>query len=122
MHPTWDIKRSLKMKCPNLSGLEFSKKNLEYLDKARELTRHTDQLTKALSFGSLAAIFVGNGALVAQFNISNTDFALMAESLSSVSKIKRYELQKISYSAYRNSSSYKEREFWKAMINGCKND
>ncbi|MCX2765375.1 MULTISPECIES: hypothetical protein [unclassified Pseudoalteromonas] len=110
------------MRCPNITGLEFSKENLESLEQVRELTKKTDLLTVAFSFGTLAAIFVGNGSLVAQFNIANTDFAQMAESLKTVPKMKRHSISIIAYRAFQNATSHKEREFWKALVNGCKND
>ncbi|AUJ70088.1 MULTISPECIES: hypothetical protein [Pseudoalteromonas] len=110
------------MRCPNITGLEFSKKNIENLEAVRDLTKNTDMLAQVFSIGTFAAIFVGNGPLVSQFNIANTDFAKMAEALGAVPKMKRHTISRISFSAYRNATSHKEREFWKALVKGCKNE
>ncbi len=107
------------MQCPSINGIQFSKSGVKSLEELKQMIKNSGYLAKAVGYGTLVNIFLGNGVLKSSYNIANTDLSLMADGLKSIPDITRNRVKLISYMAWSNSVSYKEKQFWKAIHKGC---
>lgn len=108
------------MDCPTISGLKLDSEDREALDAIRKAQRNGNMLEILLPAGVLTTIFLGNNSAQVTFNVHSTDWVLFAQSMSKVQPIVRKTISKIAQmQRLRTGLSYEQRQFWKAVDNGC---
>ena len=71
-----------------------------------------------MSIGTMANIFLGNGALKSAYNISQTDFEAFARAMAALPYMQRKVIRDIA----REQAIYhtgKESTFWMGVADGC---
>lgn len=107
------------MDCPDIHGLKFSKISEDAINDIRDKRELGDLLIKVIGVGHVANIFAGNGMLEATYSLYSTDFEAMARGMAGVPAITRASIQRVADFAWLNVSDYKEKQFWRAVSNGC---
>ena len=109
------------MHCPPIHGLEFDKSDIAALQRLREMPRNRKLLEVALPAGVMATIFLGNSSSQVTYNIRNTDWTALAHAMASASAIERNAfIQTARLQQLRIGSTHSQRQFWKAVEDGCK--
>ncbi len=109
------------MHCPPIHGLAFDKSDLAALQRLREMPRNRKMLEAALPAGVMAKIFLGNNLSQASLNILTADWAELAQAMASASAIERSSfIQTARLQQLRIGSTHAQRQFWKAVEDGCK--
>jgi len=106
------------MQCNTLFGLKLDSKSIVAIEDIKRRTNMTAILSKLLPFGVLTNIFLGNGVLKSSFNISQTDFMSLSESVAALSGIQRRVVEQIAMEQQVLHSG-NERLFWEGVQNGC---
>ena len=88
------------------------------LKKLNEKNSLSIMLSKAMPFGTMANIFLGNKVAISSFNIYQTDFEALAKALAALPAIQRRVIQDIA----RRQAVYhvgQQAKFWKGVADGC---
>ncbi|VAW87226.1 hypothetical protein MNBD_GAMMA18-981 [hydrothermal vent metagenome] len=75
-------------------------------------------LSRAMPFGTMTNIFLGNKVAISSFNIYQTDFEALAKALAALPAIQRRVIQDIA----RRQAVYhvgQQAKFWKGVADGC---
>lgn len=108
------------MRCPTIYELEFDQSDLDALRRIRELPRNRRLLEVALPAGVLATIFLGNKPAQVVYEIHTEDWLQFAQAMAAVSSIERNVfIQNARLQQLRQGSTHNQRQFWKAVENGC---
>lgn len=107
------------MDCPNIDDIKFSKTSIDAIEDIRQRKEAGDRLIKAIGYGTIASIFVGNGMLETTYSLRSTDFEAMATAMGDVPAITRAMIGKTADMTYLRVSNYKEKQFWAAVSRGC---
>ena len=89
------------MSCPEIDDLEFSERGKLAVKEIRRIKEINQWLSATITVGTFANIFAGNGIIKSHYNLTQTDFDAFSTALKS------------------SPSISKERQFWKAVYNGC---
>lgn len=109
------------MHCPPIYGLKFDNSDIVALQRLREMPGNRRLLEVALQAGVMATIFLGNNSNQVAHNIHNTDWSALAHAMASASAIERNAfIQTARLQQLRTGSTHAQRQFWKAVEDGCK--
>jgi hypothetical protein len=109
------------MDCPVIPNLKLDARSKGGIERIRKIQSLSNSLAKSLGFGSMANIFVGNGAPQAAYNITQQDWELLAKSLTAVPAIARNRIKQEAALQYLDHlNDQKQSKFWKAIEQGCK--
>jgi hypothetical protein len=106
------------MECIPIDNLSFDYESLEAIRDLRKRRQIVDVLSIALPVGAMANIFLGNGVLKSSYNITQTDFVTLAESIRGLPSIERKVIRDIA-SLQALSHFGKEFLFWRGVADGC---
>lgn len=107
-------------KCPAIIGLKLDRQSILAVKRIKEKTAGLKFAQKTLAFGVVANIFIRSSVPSAAFNISQTDWEIFAEGLSSLSIIQRNMIAiEALLQAQRHHGDVKQKLFWEAIKNGC---
>ena len=78
-------------------------------------------MSQAMPFGTMANIFLGNGALKSSHNIMATDFETLAKAMASLPAIQRKVIRDIAtkQAVFHIGDQSKS---WKGVVDGCEID
>lgn len=108
------------MDCPTISGLTLDAEDQDALEAIRKAQRNGNMLEILLPAGVLTTIFLGNNSAQVTYNVHSTDWVLFAQAMSKVQPVVRKTISKIAkMQRLRSGLSYQQRQFWKAVDNGC---
>ena len=108
------------MYCPSFIDLKFSQTSKDALKEINRKQELSQLLAKAVSYGSVINMFLGNDALKSSYSISGHDFMLMTQALQTIPHITRRVIEDIAGNTYLKVTNYDEKKFWKAVYSGCK--
>jgi len=112
-------------KCQDIPGLRLDTYSRDVIKRISQKRSFGKLLAGAISLGVFNSIFTKSGPKNAMYNITQTDWELLAKALKSTQIITdaviRREMQ-FAYLHYQypDSYDYKLSLFWKGMLNGCK--
>ena len=108
------------MNCSPIQGLVFDSRSREGLRRIRQIDELSDALAASLGLGTFASIFVGSSAGEAIYNITATDWELLAEAMAAVPQIRRRLVQdEARYQILDHPGDPKQRRFWEGVLDGC---
>lgn len=107
------------MDCPTIDHLVLSKRSREAIEDIRRRRQLGNILVVASDAGTLASIFLGNGAVEASFSLYSTDFVTFANAMRAVPDITRNAVSNAARDAWLDAQTSDERVFWKAIYEGC---
>lgn len=111
------------MSCPEIKGLTFSPSGLAAIEEIRRIQDLGKALAILMASGVLMNIFLGKegleGPIGSAWNISQNDWQTWSHATASIPVITRRRIRDIAGQAYFKSLSTEEREFWKAVADGC---
>ncbi|MGO3391795.1 hypothetical protein ACT3S9_19835 [Pseudoalteromonas sp. AOP31-A2-14] len=111
--------KELNMICPDISDLEFSERGKLAVKEIRRIKGVNQWLSSAIVVGTFANIFAGNGMIKSHYNLTQTDFNSFNKALRDSPSIARQTIKTISGLQAIRAKTSKERQFWKAVYNGC---
>ncbi len=111
-------------KCPDISGLQFSKPSKEAIEDIQRIRELGNLLTSVVAGSTVVKIFSGRGVrtLEAAYNISSYEWAAWAQAMDSVDQIMRGRVQRNAYMHLVENKitlTAEEIEFWEAVAYGC---
>ncbi|MCF6236924.1 MAG: hypothetical protein L3J70_11240 [Gammaproteobacteria bacterium] len=107
------------MKCIPIYDVKFDSSSIAAINDIKRRRNLTLVLSQVMPFGTMANIFVGNGALKSSYNIKQTDFEALAQAMASLPEIQRKIIRDIA-KIEAVSHIGKESTFWKGVADGCK--
>lgn len=108
------------MNCPNISNLRLSPSGQEAVKEIRLKASASKILHVTLGGSVLATLFLGNGAIISAWNISQFNWSIWAQAMRGVDTILKREIQRISrLEELRLGKSREEKIFWRAIAYGC---
>lgn len=111
------------MSCPEITGLTFSSSGVKAIEEIRRVQDLGKMLTVLMGGSVLISIFVGRTGvehpLGSAWNISQTEWSTWSQAMVSVPAITRKRIRDIAAMESLRSLSGPEREFWKAVADGC---
>lgn len=107
------------MRCPEIDDLEFSERGKLAVKEIRRIKEINQWLSATITVGTFANIFAGNGVIKSHYNLTQTDFDAFSTALKSSPSIARKTIETISGLQVIKAKTSKERQFWKAVYNGC---
>lgn len=109
------------MECPDITNLKLDRRDQEALEEIRRVQRAGNLLEIIMPAGVMAAIFLGNKAGQAAYNIHSTDWLLFTKAMSSVPSTMRARISQIAqFRIIDGGMSSEQRQFWDAVDKGCK--
>ncbi len=108
------------MRCPDIDHITFSQRSRQAIEAIHKVDRFTMKLQRVTAGGVIVNIFAGNGALEASYALRSTDFVAMTKALSAMPQIARRRISNIAQETTFYTSSPAEKQFWHAVVDGCK--
>ncbi|MCG7543637.1 hypothetical protein MHM93_05495 [Pseudoalteromonas sp. MM17-2] len=102
-----------------LSELEFSDRGKLAVKEIRRIKEINQWLSSTIVVGTFANIFAGNGIIKSHYNLTQTDFNSFNKALRDSPSIAKRTIKTISGLQAIRAKTSKERQFWKAVYNGC---
>ena len=109
------------MDCRAVSGVTFGPRSLEAIEEIKRKHHLSVMLQVVVPVGTIASIFVGNGALDSAYNVYSTDFAMMARAVAAVPAVERVVILRIAQLAALDTAG-QESEFWKQVARGISHE
>jgi hypothetical protein len=106
------------MACIPINNVQFSPQSRDAIDDIRRRMEAGRVLSILLPAGVMATIFVGNKPLIANYNITQTDFVTFTRAMSSLPAIQRKVIRDIA-AMQALSRTGKESQFWQGVYDGC---
>lgn len=106
------------MECVSVDEVVFTQSSKIAIEDIRRVIKSWGLLSKIIPGGVMLTIFAGNKPLVSAYNISQTDFELIAKSLDALPVIQRKIIEDIAIMQALERTG-KEAKFWKGIVNGC---
>lgn len=106
------------MQCISIHGVKFDHKNISSIEEIKRKNSLSVMLSRAMPFGTMANIFLGNKVAISSFNIYQTDFEALAKALAALPAIQRRVIQDIA----RRQAVYhigQQAKFWRGVADGC---
>ncbi len=110
----------IMMSCPTIHSLKFDTQSKLAVDSIRHGAGLTRLLSGTLSLGVLSSIFTRSSALEASYNVYSTDFVTFAKAMQGISDLYRRKVGQVALAEYLRVGDYNQRQFWKAVYEGCK--
>ena len=108
------------MDCQNISNLTLSPSGQEAVKEIRLKASASKMLHTTLGTSVLATLFLGNGAIVSAWNISQFNWSIWAQAMRSIPHMLKYSIKVIAYrEGLCSEISVEEKKFWKAVAGGC---
>jgi non-homologous end joining protein Ku len=110
------------MTCQTITGVHFGPKSQEDLRSIRQKHHLSLMLQAFIPAGTMANIFLGNDALKSVYNVSSTDFEMMARAMAAVPEIERAVILRIARMAALDTQGQESafwREFARGVVQGC---
>ena len=107
------------MDCPSLDNLALSERSKDTIETIRSIREVANVLAVALSVGAMHDMFAGNRFIEASVSVSTYDFEEFAKTMKSVPAIVRKRVEQEAMMAFLNVSNYQEKQFWRAISDGC---
>lgn len=114
------------MKCPEIFGLHFSPEGKKAINRIAEIQELGDLLATVLGGSVVLSLFVNRGTGnkrvdtgVTTHTIIAYDWNVWAQAMASVGHIKRELIKKTAEEMFLAKISPKEKEFWRAVHDGC---
>lgn len=108
------------MRCPDIDHITFSQRSQQAIEATHRVDRFAMKLQRVTAGGVIVNIFAGNGALEASYALRSTDFVAMAQALSAMPQIARRRISNIAQETTLYTSNAAEKQFWHAVVDGCK--
>ncbi|WP_038494402.1 hypothetical protein [Collimonas arenae] len=106
--------------CPDIPHLRLDHRSQQGLDEIRSKLALAKFGAAITGGGVLAQIFYRSSSAHAAYNITQTDWKLMAESMSAWPVISQKVVRDIAlYQALDHQNDLAQRRFWEAMADGC---
>lgn len=106
------------MQCISLENVNFDSNSQAALAELRRKEKLFGLLKFALPVGTMANIFLGNGAGKSAYNISQTDFETFAKAMFSLPPIHKKVVRDIAR-MQAISLTGKQSQFWRGIADGC---
>lgn len=106
----------------SITGIHFGPRSQEALRAIREKHHLSLMLQALIPAGTMANIFLGNDALKSAYNVSSTDFEMMARAMAAVPEIERAVILRIARMAALDTQAQESafwREFARSVSQGC---
>ena len=109
------------MKCVPISGLKLDKRSAQGIKRIQEVSKLSEVMVKALGYCSFVNIFLGNKVPEIAFNIYQSDWKTLQQSMSSLAPIQRRMIEdEARYQVLDHYGDSKQRVFWEGIVDGCK--
>ena len=108
------------MKCPTISGIEFSPTSIRSIKEIRRIRDLSNYLILISGGGHLLNIFLGSGPIQATYSLQSTNFQVMTEAMSGVPAMTRRVITDIAGRTCLKVTNHKEKTFWHAIYLGCR--
>ncbi|MCH8506591.1 MAG: hypothetical protein LAT50_20075 [Ectothiorhodospiraceae bacterium] len=109
------------MDCPTIDGLEFSERSRKAIARIRKIEHLSNALAGAMAGGVIVTIFAGNNALVTSYNVATQDWTTFAEAMHAIPDVQRNRIELVAaQEVFAHASDPKQRQFWRAVHNGCR--
>ena len=107
------------MDCPNIDNIKLSGVSKDTVETIRSIREVANVLTVSLSVGAVVSIFAGNNFVESSISVSTYDFEEFAKQMKGIPDIARRRVEQEAMMASLNVSDYKEKQFWRAVADGC---
>jgi len=111
------------MECISIDNMTFSQAGRDAIEDIRRRAELFSTLSWAVPTAAIVVIFAGNKPLQSAYNITQTDFDMLARAMRALSPTGRRVVLKIAQEEYLRTSSSastnKESKFWRGVIHGC---
>jgi len=108
------------MQCTVISSISLDKKSIEGIERIKSISGFPEVLTKVLAYGTFVNIFLGNKVPELTFNIYQTDWSMLHQSMMALPSIQRRRISDIArYQIIDHQMYYKQLQFWKGISDGC---
>jgi len=109
------------MQCVPINSVKFDKRSIEGIERIKNINGFSSLLTKVIGIGTFANIFLGNKVPELTFNIYQTDWAMIHQSMMALPSIQRKIIEdEARYQILDHQLDYKQRQFWEGISYGCK--
>jgi hypothetical protein len=105
--------------CPSIEGLVLDAQSLRAIEQIRSKGELAQFIGGTASFGVLVNIFSTRQPAITSYNIYQTDFQLFAKAMSGIPDMYRRSVMQVAGQQELRSLDYKQRNFWKAVRQGC---
>ncbi|HEB92559.1 MAG TPA: hypothetical protein ENI94_03650 [Gammaproteobacteria bacterium] len=111
-------------KCPDISGLQFSKPSKEAIEDIQRIRELGNLLTSVVAGSTVVKIFSSYGVrtLEVAYNISSYEWAAWAQAMGSIDYLEKARVQRIAYLHLldnKTTLTTEEVKFWEAVVHGC---
>ncbi len=108
------------MQCPTIDHVEFSQRSQDAIEEIRKVERFSMSLQRVAVGGVVLNIFAGNNSLQSSYAITSTDFVALSKALASIPSIARRRISNIAQESAFYVNDLDEKQFWSAVVAGCK--
>lgn len=104
--------------CPSLENVKLSPEGQKALKNIQSVIKNSEILQKVLVGGTLINVLASDKVIPVAFNVTNTDWEMLAKAVKGVPAIAQNRIEQISGMMTLNTKG-KERDFWKAIYQNC---
>ncbi len=107
------------MDCPNIDNLSLSERSKDTIETIRSIREAANVLATALSAGAMYEMFAGSQFIEASVNVTTYDFEEFAKTMKGVPAIARRRVEQEAMRTFLDVRNYQEKQFWRAIYEGC---
>lgn len=109
------------MECVAISSIKLDRKSLEGIKRIKDINGFQSLISSVIGLGTFANIFLGNKVPEITFNIYQTDWTQLHQTLMALPSIQRKVIEDIArFQILDHQFDYKQRQFWEGILYGCK--
>jgi len=108
-------------RCPTIRGLKLDHSGQSALREIQKITNNAKALQSVVTGGSLIALLFNDSVAINFINVSTKDWTILAKALQGVTLVERHAIELVaSNQLFRSNTGAKQRDFFKAIYDGCK--